>query len=75
VRRRNPGKLIVAVPVAAADTCDELRQVADQVVCPHEIDDLGAIGYHYVHFEPVEDEKVKALLDQAHPEPAATGAG
>jgi len=65
VRRRQPGKLILAAPVAAANTCAELRDVADEIACPHPLPDLVAIGHHYARFDPVEDAEVKSLLDQA----------
>jgi predicted phosphoribosyltransferase len=65
LKRRQPSQLIVAAPVAAADTCAELRQVADAVVCPHELEDLGSVGYYYRRFEAVEDAEVQALLRSA----------
>jgi len=75
LRRGRPAKLVVAVPVAAAPTCAELRNVADEVICPYELDDMAAIGRYYREFYPVEDHEVKAILDQARAHPAATATG
>jgi len=33
VRQLNPARVVVAVPVAAAETCDEFRDVVDEIVC------------------------------------------
>jgi putative phosphoribosyl transferase len=33
VRRLGPKRLVVAVPVAAEETCDEFRDVVDEIVC------------------------------------------
>jgi predicted phosphoribosyltransferase len=67
VRKHEPAKLIVAVPVGAAASCETLRAEADELVCPHELLDFGAVGFFYRHFEPTEDEEVKEVL-AAHAE-------
>src|SRR5262249_22277136 len=33
VRKRGPAKVVVAVPVAAQEACDEFRQQVDDVIC------------------------------------------
>src|SRR5215216_3901870 len=33
IRRQQPARIVVAVPVAAASTCRELQQAADEVIC------------------------------------------
>src|SRR2546426_743794 len=33
VRRQRPERIVIAVPVAAAQTCDELRRDVDELVC------------------------------------------
>lgn len=73
LRRRGPAKLVIAVPVAAADTCAELRPLVDEVVCPYELPELVAIGYYYERFESVEDEEVLKILEATRHEPAAAG--
>ena len=62
VRSQNPKELIVAVPVAPADTIRELKKWADQVVCVLAVEHFYAVGQFYTDFEPVEDEEAVRLL-------------
>jgi putative phosphoribosyl transferase len=63
IRKRGPKKVIVAVPVGAADTIDVLRHEADEVVALYVPDGwFGAIGSFYQNFDQVSDEEVIALL-------------
>jgi putative phosphoribosyl transferase len=65
VRRRNPAKVVVAVPVGAEDTCAALRSEVDAVVCPNELSTMVAIGFYYADFRPVDDAAVRRLLQRA----------
>jgi putative phosphoribosyl transferase len=62
IKRRHPARIVVAVPVAAADTADALRGLVDEVVCLHEPADLGAVGYWYEDFRQVPNEEVLRVL-------------
>ena len=62
VRRHGPARLVVAVPVGARETCEELRAEADEVVCLYQPEPFWAVGAHYQHFEPVDDATVQELL-------------
>jgi putative phosphoribosyl transferase len=66
VRRRGPGRLVLAVPVAAPDTLAELQSEVDEVVCVRRPMFLGAIGAYYADFDQVEDDEVIRMLDEAH---------
>ena len=69
LRRRNPAKLVLAVPVAPPETVDALREQVDEVVCPSTPSFFGAIGRFYRDFRQVSDEEVRELLartDRAH---------
>lgn len=66
VRAQHPAELIVAVPVGSAEACAKLRGEADEVVCPHQPEPFGAVGFFYRHFEPVEDVQVQELLEDAY---------
>jgi predicted phosphoribosyltransferase len=66
VRQRKPAKLVVAAPVGARDACATLSQEADEVVCPYQPEPFGAVGFFYQHFDPVADQEVQAVLDEAH---------
>jgi putative phosphoribosyl transferase len=71
LRRQQPSRIVVAVPVGAADTCDELRGVADEVVCLRTPDPFFAVGLWYADFSQITDEEVRRLLAQAAKEIAS----
>lgn len=65
VRLLQPHELIVAVPVAAAESLELVRVWADDVVCLLSPTDFWAVGNYYEEFNPVEDEQVIAMLNDA----------
>jgi len=65
VRRWNPERLVLAVPVAPADTIASLRAEVDDIVCIETPEVFYAIGAHYVNFSQVSDDEVVRLLDEA----------
>jgi len=69
VRKTEPRKLVVAVPVAARVTADEFRQMLDgpgeEFVCLHEPEALDGVGRWYDDFRQIEDEEVWELLQSA----------
>lgn len=71
VRDKHPRRLIVAVPIASADSVLALRPIVDEVIVatdPHVF--RGAVGAHYAHFPQVSDGEVKRLLNAFVSEPA-----
>jgi putative phosphoribosyl transferase len=70
LRKRHPKKIVLAVPVAAAETVAELRPQVDDLVCLLAPRQLFAIGGWYEDFRQVEDAEVTALLEQARQEQA-----
>jgi putative phosphoribosyl transferase len=62
VRAQDPERLVVAVPVAAADACAKVRAEVDEVVCPLTPEPFAAIGLWYDDFAPTSDEEVRELL-------------
>ncbi len=66
VRQHRPAKLVVGAPVGSRDACATLSKEADEVVCPYQPEPFGAVGFFYQRFDPVEDDEVKALLDEAY---------
>ena len=58
VRARNPSRLICAVPVAAAESLQQVKPYADEVVCLESPYDFHAVGQFYRHFPQVEDDEV-----------------
>jgi len=65
VRQQQPGEVVVAVPVAPADSIALLQKEADTVVCPATPASFGAISYWYREFYQVSDDEVRSMLDRA----------
>jgi predicted phosphoribosyltransferase len=65
VRREHPDRLILAVPVAPKAALDDLRPLADSVVCVAAPAHFAAVGQFYRQFPQLEDEEVIAILDRA----------
>jgi putative phosphoribosyl transferase len=63
LRARSPARVVVAVPVAAAATCEDLRHLADEVVCVATPEPFYAVGAWYDDFSPTTDDEVRALLE------------
>lgn len=62
LRKQNPARLIVAVPVAAAETCDAFRAEVDEVVCALTPEPFHAVGFWYENFPQTTDDEVQTLL-------------
>lgn len=65
LRRRGAERVVVAVPVAAAATRDELARHADELLCAQTPEPFVAVGAWYEDFRPVSDREVRALLARA----------
>ena len=65
LRRLSPARIVVAVPVAAAETCREFEAYVDEVVCAETPSPFYAVGMWYEDFSQTSDEEVQRLLDQA----------
>lgn len=65
LRERGIDRLVVAVPVASETACDEMRSLADDIVCLIATDQLIAVGQWYLDFRQVSDDEVVSLLDSA----------
>lgn len=62
---RHPARVVVAVPVAAPETCEALRREVDEVICAITPERFYAVGLWYEDFEQTSDEDVRALLSQS----------
>lgn len=62
VRAQHPQRLVVAVPVGAPDTCEALRQEADEVVCALAPEPFQAVGLWYDDFSQTTDAEVREIL-------------
>jgi predicted phosphoribosyltransferase len=52
----------VAVPIAPPDTCDQLREVVDDIVCAVTPEPFHAVGLWYEDFSQTTDDEVRDLL-------------
>ncbi|BBG65714.1 phosphoribosyl transferase domain protein [Hydrogenimonas sp.] len=65
IREQNPAKIVVAVPVAPADTLKEIERLADEVVVIETPEPFWAVGAHYGKFDQTDDKEVIELLKEA----------
>lgn len=62
LRQTEPLRLVVAVPVASPDTCNEFREEVDEIVCAQTPEPFYAVGRWYKDFSQTTDEEVHQLL-------------
>ena len=65
LRQQTPARIVVAVPVGAAESCEQVARLADDVVCvlmPHA---FQAVGLWYDDFSQTSDAEVTRLLAAA----------
>lgn len=65
MRRLGPQRIVAAVPVAAAATCEELTAEVDEMVCASTPEYFYSVGAWYQDFEQTTDEEVHDLLVKA----------
>lgn len=65
VRHESPARIIIAVPVAPAESIAELRAETDAIICLHTPEWFGAVSQFYDDFPQLEDAEVKHYLMQA----------
>jgi predicted phosphoribosyltransferase len=71
LRHQRPARIVVAVPVAAAQSCEDLAAEADEVVCARTPEPFYAVGLWYRDFAQTSDEEVRELLARAAHEAVA----
>jgi predicted phosphoribosyltransferase len=65
LREDEPARIVVAVPVADAAVCSDLRARADEAVCLLTPSPLVAVGQWYDDFTQTSDAEVRELLGEA----------
>jgi putative phosphoribosyl transferase len=75
IRQQHPARLTVAVPVGAPETCRDLGEEADEVVCAAMPQPFRAVGLWYENFPQASDEEVHQLLEEARREHATAAHG
>ncbi|MGC1182348.1 phosphoribosyltransferase [Legionella sp.] len=66
LRKHTPASIIIAVPVAARETCEEMAKIVDQVICLMQPINLYAVGIWYENFSQVSDKEVIELLEKSN---------
>jgi predicted phosphoribosyltransferase len=62
LRQLHPARIVVAVPTASPETCEEMRAEADDVICAVTPEPFQAVGRWYQDFSQTMDEEVQDLL-------------
>jgi predicted phosphoribosyltransferase len=62
LRRLQPARVVVAVPTASPETCEEMRARVDDVICAITPEPFNAVGRWYRDFSQTTDEEVRELL-------------
>jgi putative phosphoribosyl transferase len=78
LREQDPDRIVVAVPTAAPETCDDLREEVDDIICAITPEPFYAVGLWYDDFSQTSDDEVRDLLArarQAQPPPARERGG
>ena len=65
LRKKNPGKLVLAVPVAPSDSVERLKPEVDELVVLEMPEPFFAVGSWYEEFEQTTDAEVVDLLHRA----------
>lgn len=63
LRQSDPARIVVAAPVAAAETYRSLSKEADEVVCVEVPESFYAVSVWYAEFEQTSDQEVRDLLE------------
>lgn len=62
LRQQQPARIVMAVPTAPPETCQEMRAQADDVVCAITPEPFYSVGLWYEDFSQTTDEEVRELL-------------
>ena len=65
LRLREVAHIVVAVPVGAPETCEEIAREIDELLCPLQPEPFHAVGLWYKDFAPTTDDEVSECLAAA----------
>jgi predicted phosphoribosyltransferase len=71
LRQQQPARIVMAVPTAPPETCEEMRTKADDVVCAITPEPFYSVGSWYEDFSQATDEEVRELLARSTAEVSA----
>jgi predicted phosphoribosyltransferase len=66
LRKQDVARIVVAVPVGAPETCQELDSEVDELVCPFRPEFFYGVGQFYGDFSQTTDEEVTELLSYSY---------
>lgn len=66
LRKMDPRRIVVAVPVGAPSTCAQLAREADEMICLRTPEPFEAVGLWYEDFTQTTDAEVHAILDRTN---------
>ncbi|WP_414752545.1 phosphoribosyltransferase [Anabaena sp. CCY 9910] len=66
VRQQQPKEIVIAVPVAAPETCDEMQSKVEKIVCANTPSPFYSVGMWYEKFPQTTDDEVRELLNKAN---------
>jgi len=66
IRKSNPQKIILAVPVASSSSVKLVRPETDELIVLHEPDWFTGVGAFYEEFEAVSDNEVIGILKKTN---------
>ena len=65
LKQQDPERIVVAVPVASSEACDEFKSEVDEVICLRTPASFYAVGLWYETFPQLTDEEVRQFLRKA----------
>jgi putative phosphoribosyl transferase len=65
LRKQHPRKIVIAVPVASIEACEEFRTQVDEIVCGLTPTHFNAVGAWYNDFSQTSDKEVIQLLRES----------
>ncbi|MBK9400013.1 MAG: phosphoribosyltransferase [Bacteroidetes bacterium] len=68
LRKMNPSKIVIAVPVAPPEAAERFKKIADEYICLLEPDNFEGVGQFYNNFSEVTDDEVLSILKKSRGE-------
>lgn len=65
LRQQQPSGIILSLPISEPETCAELANEVEQLVCLEDQEPQFAVGLYYRHFPEVTNDEVNELLRQS----------
>ena len=69
LNQQKPARIIIAVPVAARSTYEEMRSLVDKIICPLQPIHFHAVGLWYEDFSQTSDDEVIEILNKTRTTP------